>query len=226
MSRHLHDDLEYAKRRLLELSGVVEQMIQTSMLAMKNRDAALMAQVIATDTQVDADEVRIESECLKILALHQPVAADLRRITSMLKINNDLERIGDLSCNIAERADRLRSPVFSVPSEVYQMAAEASEMVRHAMDAFVNENQEQANNVIQRDDEIDRMNRDVIEQLTQHMRQEPSQIEAALSCFSIARHLEQIADHATNIASDLIYMVSGQITRHAHNLAPHTAPET
>jgi phosphate transport system protein len=214
------NDLEFAKKRLLELSGNVERMISMSVEALVDRRAELIDQVIAMDVQINSEEVRIEEECLKILALHQPVAADLRCITTMLKINNDIERMGDLACNIAERAaPMLTATRFPIPPQIKSMAEKTVEMVRKSLDGFVREDIGLANEVIQTDDTVDEFNRSVISELTKYMSNDNTAIEAALHCFSAARHLEQISDHASNIATDLIYMVSGRIVRHQHTPA-------
>ncbi|MBM3965058.1 MAG: phosphate signaling complex protein PhoU, partial [Planctomycetes bacterium] len=170
---------------------------------------------------IDRAEVRIEEECLKMLALHQPVAADLRRITTMMKVNNDLERIADLACNIAQRADSLcQFPEFPIPSGINEMATMITKMVRSSLDAFVHRDVELAKSVIEQDDPVDAKNVQVIEKLSQLMSEDTSTIVAALHCFSASRHLEQIADHAVSIAEDIIYMVEGVIIRHRQASQP------
>ncbi len=215
MSLHLSHDLSESHKSLLKLSGSVEDMIASAVRSLVERRGALAAEVIARDSQIDRSEVRIEEECLKMLALHQPVAADLRRITTMMKINDDLERIADLACNIAQRADSLVSyPEFPIPPGIHEMAMMTTSMVRRSLDSFVQRNTEQAHEVIEEDDRVDAKNVEVIETLTLLMSRDSSQITAALHCFSASRHLEQIADHAVSIAEDLIYMVDGVIVRH------------
>ncbi len=215
MSLHLSQDLTEAHNSLLKLSGSVEDMIASAVRSLVERRGALAAEVIQRDSQIDRIEVRIEEECLKMLALHQPVAADLRRITTMMKINDDLERIADLACNIAQRADSLVPyPEFPIPPGINEMALMTTSMVRRSLDSFVQRNTEQAHQVIEEDDRVDAKNVEVIETLTSLMSRDNSQITAAMHCFSASRHLEQIADHAVSIAEDLIYMVDGVIVRH------------
>jgi phosphate transport system protein len=152
-----------------------------------------------------------------MLALHQPVAVDLRRIATMLKANSDLERIADLAVNVAERALALENhPEFAIPAELKEMVDRATEMVRGALDAFVNLDAEAAFRVRNSDDGVDRLNAVIIEQLHRQMQENPALITPAMHCFSATRHIERIADHATNIAEDVIYLVQGDIVRHRH----------
>ncbi len=223
MSLHLSQDLNDAYQSLLKLSGSVEEMIGSAVRSLVERRGALAAEVIGRDSEIDRIEVKIEEDCLKMLALHQPVALDLRRITTMMKINNDLERIADLACNIAQRADSLCSlPEFPIPSGINQMASMTTSMVRRSLDAFVNRDIGQAHQVILEDDQVDSKNVEVIEKLSGLMAGDNARISAALHCFSASRHLEQIADHAVSIAEDIIYMVNGVIVRHRQVLAPRT----
>lgn len=215
MSRHLHQDLEEAYHRLLELSGQVEQMIDMAVNSLTKRQRELADQVIGMDAEIDRREVRIEEECLKMLALHQPVAGDLRRITTMMKINNDIERMADLACNIAERAHSLApNPDFPIPELIKEMVSLTIGMVRDGLDAFVNLDIDLAYQVVRRDDRVDAMNVTVIEKISQLMESKPEWVSPGLHCFSAARHLERIADHATNVAEDVVYMVNGVIVRH------------
>lgn len=222
MSRHLQQDLEEAYHRLLALSGHVEEMIVASVRSLLERRRDLAQQVIDRDSEIDTIEVRIEEECLKMLALHQPVATDLRRLTTMMKINNDLERMADLACNVAERAYNLTDvPDFPIPMLIGEMVELTTAMVRDGLNAFVNLNVDLAYQVIGRDDAVDALNVRVIDQLSELMQKHPAWVPAALHCFSAARHLERIADHATNVAEDVVYMVGGVIVRHRH-LPPQT----
>lgn len=224
MSKHLERDVQQLHRRLMNMSGVVEKMIDDSALAFVERRVELARKVLSQDEQVDAVEVVIEEECLKILALHQPVATDLRRITTVLKINVELERMADLACNIAERAVSMhRYPSFPTPVRLTEMVRDSTRMVRMVLDAFVNSDVELAKQVILTDDSIDENNRLIIVDLIQTMSEEPAYIDAALHCFSASRHIERIADLATNIAEDVIYLVDGEIVRHQHKVfAPRT----
>jgi len=218
MSRHLQKDVDAIHHRLLTLFGVVEQMIDKAVRALCEQKVNLAAEVIATDHEVNQAEVEIEEECLKILALHQPVAIDLRRVACVFKINSDIERIADLACNIAERAHCMhQQPYFPIPDELPLMAKQASKMVRMSLDSFVEGDVELAKKVIQMDAIVDEANLAVIEELQGLMKQDSNLVESALHCFSASRHLERIADHAENIAEDVIYFVDGEIIRHRHD---------
>jgi phosphate transport system protein len=219
MSRHLSQDLAESYHRLLALSGQVEEMIAKAAKAMMGRQLDVAKDVVAADAEIDRLEVRIEEECLKMLALHQPVAADLRRLTTMMKVNNDLERIADLACNVAERAsDLIEHPGFPIPGLLNDMATESIGMVRESLDAFVNLDIDLAYQVIQKDDAIDEVNVQVIDEVTGLLKSNPTEwVDPALFSFSASRSLEQIADHAVAVAEDVIYMVNGVIVRHRHN---------
>ncbi|MCA9173634.1 MAG: phosphate signaling complex protein PhoU [Planctomycetales bacterium] len=217
MSKHLMRDLEALERMLLELSSRVEQMVQQASRALVHRDPAAIAPVLESENWVDVQEVVIEEECLKILALHQPVASDLRRVTTLLKINNELERIADLAVNICERTRPLDEwPDLPVPAALPRMFDRSVQLVRDALDAFVRADVAAARRVMSADEEIDAMNREVIAELQEVMQERHDLVAAALHCFSASRHVERIADHATNIAEDIIYLVDGEIARHQH----------
>lgn len=215
MSKHLERDLEYLQRDLIALASSVEEAIHMAIRALQRRETAPAEQVIAGDAQIDQEENHIEEECLKILALHQPVAVDLRRITSAMKINTELERMADLAEDIAERALHLaRLPVVPIPENLQHMTELATSMVRQSLDAFVNLDARHARSVCRLDNEVDRYNNEIIQELIEMMQESPTKIEAGLSLFSATRHLERIADHATNIAEDVVYLVEGTIIRH------------
>lgn len=217
MSKHLERDLEHLQREILALSARVEEMIAKACFALRAKRADVAQEVIEADAVIDQREVRIEEECLKILALHQPVAVDLRRTATVLKVNNDLERIADLAVNIAERAQCLAAhPQFDLPETLERMADVATSMVRDALDSLVHLDAAAARSVCVRDEEVDAYNREVIDELYLVMQHRPELIEAALHLFSASRHIERIADHATNIAEDVIYLVEGEIARHKH----------
>ena len=218
MSKHLQRDLENTERELLALSSRVEEMIRTAVRALCERRPALAKQVISQDSEIDEREVRLEEECLKILALHQPVARDLRRTATVMKVTNDLERIADLAVNIAERSLSVASyPEFPIPETLVRMVEGATAMVRDALDSLVALDADQARDVCIRDEEIDSLNRDLINELYETMRAEPAALETGMHLFSAARHVERIADHATNIAEDVIYLVEGEIARHKYD---------
>jgi phosphate transport system protein len=215
MGKHLHRDLDNLQRDLLALAGLVEAAIHNAIRALQQRDRRLAREVIAGDTQIDQEENHIDEECLKLLALHQPVAVDLRRIIAVLMINTDLERMGDLAEEIAERAiDLSESPPLPISSKLQHMTDLTTMMVRQSLDAFVNLHTLQAQAVLRMDDEVDRYNQDLIDEIVDLMKSSAAVIEPGLSLFSAVRHLERIADHATNIAEDVIYLVEGELIRH------------
>ena len=215
MTKHLERDLQHLEHEALALSSVVEEMIRKACRALNERRSDLADEVIASDTNVDNREVDIEEECLKILALHQPVAIDLRRVATVLKINNDLERIADLAVNIAERATFLAHHAeFPISPTLERMADIARSMVAAALDSLVRLDRDAARAVCRQDDEVDELNRQIIDELIRMMREDPDTVTPALHCFSASRHVERIADHATNIAEDVIYLVAGEIARH------------
>jgi phosphate transport system protein len=217
MSVHLHRDMENLQRMVLGLSAVAEEMIDRSRRVFCERKYDEAAAVIGMDSEVDEREVAIEEECLKMLALHQPVASDLRRIAAVLKINNDIERIADLAVNIAQRAQCLADfPEFVVPERVVQMVDLTTQMVRSALDSFVNLDAQAARRIIRLDDTVDQHNREIIDELETQMQERPQSVAACLHCFSAVRHVERIADHAVNIAEDVIYLAEGAIVRHRH----------
>jgi phosphate transport system protein len=215
MAKHLQRDLDYLQRDLLALAAAVEEAIHKAIRALQERRADLAHEVVAGDTEIDREENQVEEECLKILALHQPVAVDLRRIAAALKINTDLERMADLADDMAERALHLtRLPPIPVPKKLQQMTDLTTSMVHQSLDAFVNLDTAQARRVCRLDDEVDRYNDEIIRELMATMEASPAMVAPGLSLFSATRHLERIADHATNIAEDVVYLVEGVIVRH------------
>lgn len=215
MSKHLERAIENLKRNILALTAVVEQRVRMAVRSVKDRDAKLAKKIIHGDIEIDHTEVDIEEECLKILALHQPVAVDLRFIVAVLKINNDLERIADLAVNIAERAAFLATqPKIDVPFDFPLMAEKAQSMLRRSLDALVNLEPSIAAEVCMADEEVDAINREMYAQVKEEIRKHIGNLDSLIHLLSISRHLERIADHATNIAEDVIYMVEGKIIRH------------
>ncbi len=215
MSKHWERDLDNLQRHLMVLAASVEEALFKGTRSLQERDPSLAREVVEGDSVIDQEENYIENECLKMLALHQPVAIDLRRIIAALKINTDLERMADLAVNIAERALSLAElPRLAGPDKLQGMTELTIAMVRQSLDAFVMLNAEQARQVIRLDDEVDRYNREIIEALIVHMQQAPEQVPAFLAFFSAVRQLERIADHATNIAEDVVYLIEGEIIRH------------
>jgi phosphate transport system protein len=215
MAKHLQRDLDNLQYDLVALAGLVEAAIHKAIRSLQERDAKLAREVIAGDTQIDREENHIDEECLKVLALHQPVAGDLRRIVAAMMINTDLERMGDLAEEMAERAIHLaRSPLLPIPKKLQRMTDLTTMMVRQSLDSFVNLDLNVAQTVMRMDDEVDRYNDEIIDELVQAMKSAPELVDPSLSMFSAVRHLERIADHATNIAEDVVYLVEGEIIRH------------
>jgi phosphate transport system protein len=216
MRKHLERDLENLQNDLLALARAVEQAVYKATQALQARDVALAQEVIEGDNGIDQGENLIGEECLKMLAMHQPVATDLRRIAAALMITTDLERMADLAEDIAGRAIALAgAPELAVSDRLQRMADLTTVMVRQSLDAFIGLDTRLARAVCRLDDEVDRYNREIIAELVAAMRANPEElVEAGLSLFSATRHLERIADHATNIAEDVIYLAEGEIVRH------------
>jgi phosphate transport system protein len=215
MSKHLLRDMENLNHELLAISSLVEEMIDKATQALVDRRHQLAQEVVTSDPLVDLHEVQVEEECLKMLALHQPVAVDLRRIATVMKVNNDLERIADLAVSIAQRAQATDAyPAFPIPERLPKMVSLATQMVRSAMDAFVKLDTDFARRIIAMDAQVDQLNCEIIEELQAIMQKSPDLVSPALHCFSAVRHIERIADHATNIAEDVVYLVEGDIVRH------------
>lgn len=215
MTKHFQNELERLKKKLLSLSCIVEESVEKAVRSISNRDAQLAREVIENDDSIDLMEVEVEEECLKILALHQPVAVDLRFVVAVLKINNDLERIGDLAVNIAERSAYLsqKEPI-EMPFDFATMEKKTRLMLKKALDSLIQMDLETANEVGASDDEVDAINREMYAQVSKGLRESPDQADRLIHCLSISRHLERIADYATNIAEDVIYMIEGKIVRH------------
>ena len=215
MSVHLRREIESVKRQLLSLSAIVEEALWSAVRAVQERDPDIAQDVLDGDDAIDQREVAVEEECLKILALHQPVAIDLRFLITALKINNDLERIGDLAANIAARARYLatQDPV-DLPFDFTTMATKTQTMLRTALDALVNVDPVKAQDVCAMDDAVDTIYREMYGLVQQGIRAHPERVGVYIHLLSISRHLERIADHATNIAEDVIYMYEGKIVRH------------
>ncbi len=215
MSKHLEMEIENLKKRILALSATVEDNVYKAVQSLAERSSTLAEEVIEIDPSIDDTEVTIEEECLKVLALHQPVAGDLRFIVAILKINNDLERMGDLAVNIAERAKFLATRERpDVPLDLPLMAEKTKAMMKKSLDALMKQDARLAYEVLETDDEIDSMNRDMYTRIQDAIRKKPEHLESLIHLLSCSRHLERIADHATNIAEDVIYMIDGVIVRH------------
>jgi phosphate transport system protein len=215
MRAHMQREIERLKQQVLALSAEVESDLRTAVRAVEDRDPAMAQTVLDREEVTNAMEVDVEEECLKILALYQPVAADLRYIVAVLKINHDLERIGDLGVHIAERGLFLsQKPKIDIPFPVGQMAERSQAMLKKVLDAFVNLDEEAALEVCAADREVDEIHREIFQRVKEAVTRNPQMFEPLLQILHISRFLERIADHATNIAEDLIYLIEGRIVRH------------
>jgi phosphate transport system protein len=212
---HFQEELEGLKTRLLEMGGHAEERVSTVLRGLVERDARLVQRVLEGDGPINGLHIEIDGRCFTLLALHQPVAVDLRAIVSAVKINTDLERVGDLAVNIAEAVRRyMRHPPVKQLIDIPRMAEIAQRMLRDALDAYVRRDLDLAHAVLSQDDSLDALKTQVFRELLTYMLQDPSTIEPALDLILISRHLERIGDHATNVAEDVIFMVSARDVRH------------
>lgn len=208
-------ELDRIKKGLLELCAMVEESVVKAIQAVVNNNVDLAREVIAGDDEIDTREVELDEECFKLIALYQPVAVDLRFVVAVIKFNNDLERIADLAANIAERALVLAtSQDISAPYDVAQMTDAVQDMLKKSLDALVNLDVELARRVLTMDDEVDHMHSNNYQLVKDEIRKRPEHIDALLQYVTVSRHLERIADLATNIAEDVVYIVEGEIVRH------------
>ena len=215
MAQHFLREIEALKQKLLGLSAMVEERIAKAIDSVVKHDATLALEVVEGDNDVDQMEVEVEEDCLKLLALYQPVAVDLRFVVAVLKINNDLERMADKAVNIARRAEYLsQHPRQTLPSSLTAMAREVELMVRHSLDALVQDDTALARQVCANDRAVDRHNREIHREIQDQIRSNPDDVERLVHTLSVARHLERIGDLATNVAEDVIYTVEGEIVRH------------
>jgi phosphate transport system protein len=217
--RHFQSELEQLKARLLEMGGLAEEQVRLAVRGLVERDRALIDRVIGGDGPLNALHIEVDNRCFTLLALYQPMAVDLRAIVAAVKINTDLERVGDLAVNIAEAAERcIRLPPVKKLIDIPRMAGLAQSMLRDALDAFVRRDITLAQRVLDEDDKLDALKTQIFRELLTYMLQDPSTIEAALDLILISRHLERIGDHATNIAEDVIFIVSARDVRHHADL--------
>ncbi len=215
MSQNLLHDLDVMRRDLLEIGARVEGAVRRSIAALRERRPELARLVVDGDRDIDRREIQLERECLEALARHQPVARDLRFIASCLKINNDLERVADLAVNIAERVVELSDlPLLAHPGLLIEMAEDSIELLRDGLDAFVSGDTVAARRVCAQDQAVDALYERVVSGLLDEMRRDPARVDRSLHLILVARDLERIADHATNVAEDVVYMVEGAIIRH------------
>jgi len=216
MSLHLQRDLEALKKEVLQLGNLVESAINTAILALNNRETDLAVKVMQYEEEINDKEVHIEEECLKILALHQPVAVDLRFIVVVLKVNNDLERMGDVAKNIAKRAIFLATqpplPIFH--EFAVELPVMVRSMVRKSLDSLVTLDVELAKSVMKMDDRVDEINQSMYAEVQRIISADASKAEVAINLLSTSRYMERIADLSTNIAEDVLFMVEGRVYRH------------
>ena len=221
VTRHFQEELEILQQRLLSMGGLAEDRMCDSVKAVSHRDPQLVDRIVSGDEPINALHIEIDDRCFKLLALHQPMAADLRTIVAAVKINTDLERVGDLAVNIAEAAKRYLQhapvkPLIDIP----RMGDIAQGMLRDSLDAFVRRDMQLAEAVLAADDTLDALKTQIFRELLTFMLSDPATIEPALDLILISRHLERIGDHATNIAEDVIFMVSARDVR--HHIADHS----
>ena len=217
MARFIFKELDKIKKKILSLGALVEERVRMTSTAVENRDAVIAQKIIENDWEIDEMEVDIEEECLKILALHQPVAIDLRFIVAVVKINNDLERIGDQAVNIAERVVIMsKRPEMGFIFDYQPMSEKTQAMLKMSLDALVNLDVDLAFKVITLDDEVDAMKEDAYDKIKEAIKLNPDRVGYLINLLLISRHLERLADHCTNIAEEVIYLTEGEIIRHGN----------
>ncbi|MBN2580702.1 MAG: phosphate signaling complex protein PhoU [Pirellulales bacterium] len=215
MSAHLQREIDLLKKSLLSLCALVEDQVQRAVHAVLERDEALAREVEERDKEIDRREVEVEEECLRVLALHQPVATDLRLIVSALKITNDLERIGDMAVNVARKVHGLiGEPLAELNFDLAGMGQKTQAMLRKSIDALVNADAALAEKVCAEDDEVDTLKHAARAEFEERIRQHPDKVKSYLKLMAVVRNLERIADQATNIAEDVVYLAQGRIIRH------------
>ena len=215
MSYLLKKELDKLKNNLLGLGAMIEERLDLTIIAIQNLDAKVADKIIRSDYEIDEAEVSIEEECLKMLALYQPVAIDLRFLVAMIKINNDMERIGDNAVNVAERivtASKVKEDIF--PFDYMDMASKVKNMLKQSLDAFVNMDLDLAYKIRIMDDDVDKIKDRAYDVTKQVLKAHPNKSGYIINMFLISRHLERIADHCTNIAEEVIYIIEGEIVRH------------
>jgi phosphate transport system protein len=224
MSKLLQNEISKLEKKMLTLSALAEENVHKAIKAVDARDIALAQETIESDVEVDRLEVELEEDCLKTLALYQPVASDLRFIVAILKINNDLERVGDFATSIARRAIALADlPRVELPFDLHSMGEKAWSMISRALDALVSVNTALAQQVRIDDKEVDQMHHDNVAKLQEALQNNARYIDCYTALFLVSRSLERIGDHATNIAEDVIYLFEGEIVRHGNKEAPKKA---
>jgi phosphate transport system protein len=219
MSRHFEHELDVLKSKLLEMGALVETAVYRSVQGVIEKEETLAQQVLQSEARVNALEMEIDDQAIRLLALQAPVAADLRLITAAIKINNDLERMGDLAVNIAQRAlDLARESTIRPMVDIPYIAGLVQSMVRKSLDAFVHRDADLARSVLASDDGVDNLRTSSYHELVSYMEKEHANIPQALNLWSVVRNLERIADHATNVAEDVLFLVKGIDVRHRNEL--------
>ena len=215
MTKHFQRELEKIKKKILSLGAMVEERVRMAIKAMEEQDGEIAKKIILSDHEIDEIEVEVEEECLKVMALHQPVAVDLRFLVAVIKINNDLERIGDQAVNIAQRVQTItKKEGFDFVFDYSLMAEKAETMLRMSLDALVNLDVDLALKVLLLDDEVDEIKKDAYNLIKEAIGKSSNHVSYLINLLLISRHLERLADHATNIAEEVIYMIEGEIVRH------------
>ena len=213
--RHFVEELDYLRSRLLEMSGLVEDSVHRSVLSLAEKDAQQAQRVLHNEAEINRMEIEIDDLATRLLALQQPMATDLRFITAAIKINNDLERMGDLAVNIVERAlSLMHEPLMKPLIDIPLMADRVQAMIRKSLDAFVKKDAELARNVLVSDDAVDELCGSVYTELISYMERDPKTVRQGINLMFVARNLERLADHATNIAEDVLFLVQGVDVRH------------
>ena len=226
MTKHFRKELEKIKKQILTLGFMVEEHVQMAVEAVDNNDTDLAQKIIRKDFEIDVKEVEIEEECLKILALHQPVATDLRFLIAVIKINNNLERIGDQAVNIAERVGvTAKGEQVDFFFDYSTMGTKVQTMLKMSLDALINMDDEVAWKVVRLDDEVDQIKKEAYDLIKSAMSGNPDKLGYLINLLLISRHLERMADHTTNIAEEVIYLVEGEIVRHAQYLNANSKVE-
>jgi phosphate transport system protein len=215
MTKRFRKELENIKKQILTLGSMVEERVQIAIKAVEDNDSELADQIIKTDYEIDETEVEIEEECLKVLALHQPVAVDLRFLVAVIKINNDLERFGDQAVNIAERVG-VTAKLEPIDNffDYSSMGEKVQAMLKMSLDALINLDMDTAYKVATLDDEVDDIKSEAYDRIKQAIQENPDKVGYLINLLLISRHLERLADHAENVAEEVIYLVEGEIVRH------------
>lgn len=222
MERQFDEELKILREKLMKMASLAEESIVLAVKGLKDRNENLTQKVFEGEEELNILDIEIDQHCMKLLALKQPMAVDLRFITSAMKIEVELERIGDLSVNIAERTlELIKLPPLKPLIDIPRMATLAQKMVKDSIDAFINHDDALARNVCERDDEVDDLNDQIFRELLTYMMEDPKTIKKAVDLILIGRHLERIADHATNISEDVIYFVKGKTIKHHYEKNAH-----